>query len=588
MNILIPFVATVVIFRLAYRFYGGYIDRVFERNDGNPTPARAVRNSRDYVPGKWQVVFSHHFSSIAGGGPIIGPAIAIIYGFYPSWLWIVLGTVFIGAVHDFTALFVSIRERGKSIAEVAHTTLGKAGYLLFIVFVLFMVVLVTAAFLGLTSTALTSLAPLGALGLDNGAGMLKTVTDPSTGQIKARIGGVASTSVIVITAFAPVLGWLLYKKKIRVSVASVIAIAVAAASIAVGLRYPVSIGPGPWMLIITLYVLMAAGLPVWVVLQPRDYINSFILYGGLAVLTVGILAGGISGMSVGFPSFNIAEGSDKIGLLWPMLFITVACGAISGFHSLIASGTTSKQISRESHARRIGFGGMLLEGLLAVAVLITIGSVLNFPDYVNIVFPEGGRSNPILAFSLGMGQILHRATALPAYVGTIFGILLVEGFLVTTLDTAVRLNRYLFEELWQILIKRPPALLRSYIFNSGLSVALMFLFAYRQAFLTIWPVFGSANQLMAALALITVSVWLLKRGKNALFTVLPAVFMTVTTIASLVYLLKTRYIPSGNVLLVAISSALIALSAGVVVLAWKNIAGTRQETSSLVTEAVED
>lgn len=588
MNILIPFAATVIIFRLAYRFYGGYIDRVFDRNDGNPTPARAVRNSRDYVPGKWQVVFSHHFSSIAGGGPIIGPAIAIIYGFYPSWLWIILGTVFIGAVHDFTALFVSIRERGKSIAEVAHTTLGKAGYLLFIVFVLFMVVLVTAAFLGLTSTALTSLAPLGALGLDDGAGILKTVTDPSTGQIKARIGGVASTSVIVITAFAPVLGWLLYKKKIRVSVASIIAIAVAAASIAVGLRYPVSIGPGPWMLIITLYVLMAAGLPVWVVLQPRDFINSFILYGGLAVLTVGIFAGGISGMSVGFPSFNIAEGSDKIGLLWPMLFITVACGAISGFHSLIASGTTSKQISRESHARRIGFGGMLLEGLLAVAVLITIGSVLNFPDYVNIVFPGGGRSNPILAFSLGMGQILHRTTALPAYVGTIFGILLVEGFLVTTLDTAVRLNRYLFEELWQILIRRPPALLRSYIFNSGLSVALMFLFAYRQAFLTIWPVFGSANQLMAALALITVSVWLLKRGKNALFTVLPAAFMTVTTIASLVYLLKTRYIPSGNVLLVAISSALIALSAGVVVLAWRNIAGTRQETSSLVTEAVED
>lgn len=588
MNVLIPFAAAIIIFKIAYRLYGGYIDRVFDRNDGNPTPARSVHNSRDYVPGKWPVVFSHHFSSIAGGGPIIGPVVAIIYGFYPSWLWVVLGAVFIGAVHDFTSLFVSIRERGRSIAETAHDTLGKAGYLLFIVFVLFMVVLVTAAFLGLTSTALTSMAPLGSLGLKEGAGVLKTVTDASTGQVKARIGGVASTSVIIITAFAPVLGWLLYRKKLRLSVASVIAVLAAALSIAVGLRYPVGINPDLWMVVISIYVLIAAGLPIWVMLQPRDYINSFILYGGLAALAVGIVAGGLSGMSVSFPSFNVLEGGEKLGLIWPMLFITVACGAISGFHSLIASGTTSKQISRESHARRIGFGGMLLEGLLAVAVLIAIGSALDFPAYLDIVFPEAGRSNPVLAFSLGMGQILHRSTSLPVYVGTIFGILMVEGFLVTTLDTAVRLNRYLFEELWGILMRRPPAVLRSYIFNSGLSVALMFFFAYRQAFLSIWPVFGSANQLMAALALITVSVWLLKRGKSAVFTVLPAAFMTVTTVASLVYLLKTKYLPSGNVLLVVFSSALIVLSAGVVVIAWKNLTGNRQKAPSLVTKAAGD
>jgi carbon starvation protein len=583
MNILLVLAVTIIVFQLAYKVYGGYIDKVFEKDDRKPTPAHAISDARDYVPGKWPVVFSHHFSSIAGGGPIVGPAIAIIYGFYPSWLWLLLGAIFIGAVHDFTTLFVSMREKGRSIAEIAHNTLGKAGYVLFIVFILFMVIVVTAAFLGLTSTALTSLAPLKTLGLEEGSGILKTVPDPKTGELKAKIGGVASTSVVIITAFAPVLGYLLYKKRIRVSVAAVIAITVAVLSIAIGLKYPISINPETWMIIISIYVLIAAGLPIWIILQPRDFINSFILYGGIAALTIGIFAGGISGMSISFPSFNVIQGSQKIGLIWPMLFITVACGAISGFHSLVASGTTSKQVSKESHARRIGFGAMLLEGLFAVVVLVTIGSVLNFSDYLNIVFPEAGRSNPILAFSLGMGQILHKAVTLPAYVGTIFGILLVEGFLVTTLDTAVRLNRYLFEELWRILFKNPPQVIRSYIFNAGLSVVLMFLFAYKQAFLSIWPVFGSANQLLAALALITVSAWLLKRGKNAVFTLLPATFMIVTTIASLIYLLKTKYLPQGNILLICLAAALIALSAGIVIVAWKS---TTEKTQAPAVESL--
>jgi carbon starvation protein len=588
MNVLAVFVLTVIAFRLAYRLYGGFIDGVFQRSDSNPTPAHSVRDSRDYVPGKLPVVFSHHFSSIAGGGPIIGPAIAIIYGFYPSWLWIVVGAVFIGAVHDFTALFVSIREKGKSIAEVAHNTLGKTGYILFIVFVLFMVVLVTAAFLGLTSTALSSLAPLGTLGLREGQGVLKTVIDSATGEARAKIGGVASTSVIIITAFAPALGYLLYRKGMRMWAASAASVAVAAISIAVGLELPLTIRPEIWMVVISIYVLAASGLPVWVVLQPRDFINSFILYGGIAALAAGTVVGGLSGMTVKFPAFNIAEGGARLGLVWPMLFITVACGAISGFHSLIASGTTSKQISRESDARKVAFGGMLLEALLAVLVLLAIGSMLDFPEYVKIVFPEGGRSNPILAFSLGMGQMLNKSTALPVYVGAIFGILLVEGFLVTTLDTAVRLNRYLFEELWGILFVRPPALLRSYLFNAGLSVALMFLFAYKQAFLSLWPVFGSSNQLMAALSLITVSAWLLKKGKNAAFTLLPAAFMTVTTVASLVYLLRTKYLPSGNWLLVVFAAALVALSGGIVALAWKNIVATRGTAVSAAPEPADD
>jgi carbon starvation protein len=589
-NILLVFALTIVAFILAFRFYGRYLDKIFDMDHDNPTPAKSIQDSRDYVPGKWQVVFSHHFSSIAGGGPIIGPAVAAIYGFYPSWIWIILGAIFIGAVHDFTALFVSMREKGKSIAEVAHNTFGKAGYVLFIVFVLFMVILVTAAFLGLTSTALSSLAPVKILGLDEGQTLLKTVVDPETGSVKAKIGGVASTSVVIITAIAPLLGWLLFKARMRISVLSIIAIAVAVISIAIGLRFPITIKPEIWMVIISFYVLIAAGLPVWVILQPRDFINSFILYAGIAALSVGIFTGGMSGMAIKFPSVSASVGAEKLGPIWPIMFITIACGAISGFHSLVASGTTSKQISRESHARRIGFGGMLLEGLLAVAVLITLASVLDFSDYMGIVFPAEGRSNPVLAFSLGMGQLLGNATSIPVYAGTIFGILLVEGFLVTTLDTAVRLNRYLFEELWQILLKNPPKVLKSYIFNAGLSVVLMFLFAYKQAFLALWPVFGSSNQLLAALALITVSAWLLKRGKQAVFAVVPAAFMIITTVASLAYLIKAKYLASGNMLLTAFAGALILLAVGIALIALKSTSQRKRVLSSgeAIPEEAED
>lgn len=581
MNILLVLALTALAFKLSYRFYGRYLDRVFDMDHENETPAKLIQDERDYVPAKWQVVFSHHFSSIAGGGPIVGPAIAAIYGFYPSLLWIIIGAIFIGAVHDFTALFVSMRERGKSIAEVAHNTFGKTGYILFIIFVLFMVFLVTAAFLGLTSTALSSLAPAKALGLEKGQSILKTVTDPDSGVVMARIGGVASTSVVIITAIAPLLGWLMFRVKVRVLFLSLISIVVAALSIAVGLAYPITIRPDVWMLIISLYVLAAAGLPVWVVLQPRDFINSFILYAGIAALTVGILLGGLKGMTIKFPAVNAAMGAQKLGPMWPIMFITIACGAISGFHSLIASGTTSKQISRESHALRIGFGGMLLEGLLAAAVLITLASVLDFSQYVDIVFPAEGRSNPVVAFALAMGRLLGSATSVPVYAGTIFGILLVEGFLVTTLDTAVRLNRYLFEELWELLFENPPKFLMSYLFNAGLSVAIMLLFAYKQAFLALWPVFGSSNQLLAALGLITVSAWLLKRGKPAFFTVIPAVFMIVTTVASLIYLMKVKYLASGNMLLTALAGALIVLSAGIAFIAIKS---TRQYRFAPATE----
>lgn len=321
----------------------------------------------------------------------------MLFGVIPVWLWILFGTVFIGAVHDYTALFTSMREQGKSMAEVARTNLGKAGFFLFIAFTTVMILLVTSAFLGLSATSLTSLVPVKDMMVDGGNTILKTVT--VDGIEKAKIGGISSTSVIILTCFAPLIGWMLYKKKINVKLVTGLALLIGIASIIVGLYFPVSIDTKTWMVILTVYVVIAAGAPVWVILQPRDFMNSFILYIGIVFLVIGVVAGGIMGMNTQAPAFNILQGNLKVGMIWPFLFITVACGAISGFHSLVAGGTVSKQITKESDARKVGYGGMVIEGLLALVVLLTVACGLNFETYTNIVYPANGASNPILAFA---------------------------------------------------------------------------------------------------------------------------------------------------------------------------------------------
>lgn len=579
MNAALLLIIAAVLFYLGYRFYARYIAKVFEENDKNPTPACSMKDDCDYVPTKPLVLFGHHFASIAGGGPIIGPTVALIFGFLPVWLWAVLGSIFIGAVHDMTALFASVREKGKSISEIAKSTLGNTGFFLFISFTTLMLLLVTSAFLGLSATALTSLLSLEVLKLDPSQTIVKTIT--VGGVVNAQIGGIASTSVIVITCFAPILGYLVYKKQINIYLASIIAIVVCIFSVFVGLNYPVALKTTTWMIILCFYTLFAAGIPVWIILQPRDFTNSFLLYLGIAVLFIAGIAAGFKGVTFSAPAMNVAAGTAKLGPIWPFLFITVACGAISGFHCLVSGGTSSKQVSKESDVKRIAYGGMLLEGLLAIGVLVAVGCGIAFSDYSNIVFPTitGARSNPILGFAAGAGGLMEKGLGIPPVYGTIFGILMVEGFVVTTLDTAVRLNRYLFEELWQAIFKNVPKIMKSYLFNALLSVFFMFILGYYNAFLVIWPIFGSANQLLAALALIAVSVWLVKRKKNVWFTVLPAIFMMVTTLYSLVVLLFEKYIPKNNIMLSVVDILLIILSIGVIIMAYKKWRELRKDAA---------
>jgi len=559
MNAALLLIGALPLFLLAYHVYGRILGRVFGEDPARKTPAFEQQDGKDFVPAKPAVLFGHHFASIAGGGPVVGPTVALIFGYGPAWLWIVVGAIFIGGVHDFSSLFISIRERGSSIAEIAGRYLGREGFVLFIAFAIVYILLVTSAFLQMTATALTSLVPAEALGMEGGTGLLKTVMD--AGVEKVKIGGIASTSVIIITAFAPLLGWLLYRKGARTWLMAVMAIAVCAVSIRAGLAYPLSIGPDTWMLILSVYVFFACGIPVWIVLQPRDFTNSFILYGGILLLVAGAAGAGLRGVELAAPAFSPASGEAALGAIWPFLFITIACGAISGFHALVASGTTSKQITAESHARRIGYGGMLLEGVLAICVVTAVASGISFGTFKSIVFPETGQSNPILGFAMGMGGFLHKGLGINPTYGTVFGILMVEGFVVTTLDTAVRLNRYLLEGLWKTAFGTPPALLRSYYVNSLICVVLMLVLAKTNAFLAIWPVFGTANQLLAALTLTCVTVWLKTRRKPYIFALVPALFMLATTTASLVMLLKDKYVPEGNAILATAAVLLLALSA---------------------------
>jgi len=569
MNTLLVVVISIFIFWFAFRFYARYIAKVFNEDDSHPTPAKTINDGIDYVPSKTLVVFSHHFSSIAGAGPIVGPTVALLYGFYPTWLWILLGAIFIGAVHDTASIFTSLREKGSSIVEIAKKTMGKWGFTLFIIFVFFMLLLVCAAFLDLTCVALTSMVKLKLLDLPESQTLFRTVNDPKTGESMAVVGGIASTSVIIITAFAPLMGYLLYRRNMKIFYAVMLSLIVIALSVIIGFALPVRFSRETWMVLVSIYCFIASAIPVWVVLQPRDFINSFFLYGGIIALIFAAIVGGLKGIEVTTPAINISEGAAKLGPVWPILFITVACGAISGFHTLVATGTTVKQLSRESDARKIGYGAMLVESILSVGVIVALGAGLAYVAYKDIVFPQAGKSNPVLAFALGSGLFMEKALGIPSYVGMIFGILMIEGFVITTLDTAVRLGRLILQEFWRTIFKKPPRIIFSRFFNSTIIIVSMFLLAYKNGFAVVWPVFGSANQLMAALALIAISLWLTMMQKKRLFTILPALFMLATTIYSLGFLLIKKFLPSGNFPLVGITIILFLLAWFVFVIALR-------------------
>jgi carbon starvation protein len=608
MTALAMLLGSAAVLILVGRYYSRFLARSWGEDPSRLTPAERLSDGRDYVPTPTPIVFAHHFASIAGAGPIVGPVLALCFGWGPALLWVVLGGLLIGGVHDYLAAFMSVRNDGQSVATIARRLLGRGPFVALMLFLILMLGLVTAVFLNTSASALVSMLDFSRMQIDPSQTLFRVVDD--AGVHKVVIGGVASTSVIFITLFAPLLGWMYIKRKVRVWKCSLLAISLCVLSILAGLAYPVvfpaTVHLGPftlkgvecWKLLLGFYTLLAAGVPVWLFLQSRDFINVHILYAGIVFLFVALivasLKGGMPPPETALPVFDKTLGAAKLGTLWPWLFITIACGAVSGFHCLCAGGTTCKQLRSESAIRALGYWGMLLESFLAVVVICTlvIGTTRGF--YLEDVFPVGKDNNPVLGFAFAVGRAGHTAFGLPIVAGALAGMLLLEGFVITTLDTAVRLNRYLIEEVWQEFFRQfdifapranleaPPArepisttgmlrgglsLLSHYWVNSGLAVALMLGLSFSGNILQLWRIFGTANQLLAAFALGIGAIWLLRNGRRAWYVMLPAAFMLATTVAGLVLLLQ-KFKPGlaldgthrGSVVLFAADLVLMLLS----------------------------
>ncbi|MFQ5805141.1 MAG: carbon starvation protein A [Phycisphaerae bacterium] len=627
MSVLIIMVAAGAILILGGRFYAPLIARVLGERADRPTPAVKINDGRDYVPTQTPVVFAHHYASIAGAGPIIGPILAIYYGWGPALLWILLGGVFLGAVHDYVATHIAVREGGKSLAIVARRYIGVGAFAMMLIMLIALLVLVCAAFLDLSAKALTSTVPVS---------MLQLPADQTLFRIKdgeAVIGGIASTSVIVITAFSPLLGLLYLKRKTPVWLCSLLAIGICAISILIGLKFPLAVKPLTWKLMISGYVLISAGLPVWLFLQSRDFINVHILYVGMAFLVVSLIGAGLRGggemaaTATALPISNWSAAGARLGPGWPVLFITIACGAVSGFHSLCAGGTTCKQLRTEAATRHVGYYAMLLESFLAVCVVCCVIVGLSLTNYEFYRFEK----NAVLTFAMSVGHTTHVGLGLPIAAGALGAMLLLEGFLVTTLDTAIRLTRYMIEEGWAMFFGRydvfaadavrqreagatttaegrgaleltgaggltieKPDLqeglrgraietrgarrwtlrtLKYYWINSGIAVGLMLLLGLGNGYEIVWKIFGSANQLLAALTLVVATCWLFSKRRPVWHTLLPAVFMLATSVWMLLRLLVWDYLPNWEDMAPLAVTAIIVLAMtggiiGATILRW--------------------
>ncbi len=587
MNVAFLLIPAFILYAVAHRFYAPFLARLLGEDNSRPTPATIINDGVDYVPTRPHVLFAHHFSAIAAAGPILGPTMAVLYGYVPAFLWVVFGAIFIGAVHDYVALFVSMREGGKSIAQIARKTIGKPAFIFFALFIVFNLVVVNAVFIKTTATSLTSMRFPEELGLPNDQTIFRMGIDHEDGQTKAVVGGIASTSAIALTVIAPLLGFLIIKRKFSEAYGYPIATILCIASVLIGFAYPVSfpeIDLGwikmdrnqVWVVLISLYVWFAAAAPVWLILQPREFVSVQFLYLGIIVLVAALIGSSIKGIPIQAPAADIAHGELHKGSLWPSLFVTIACGAVSGFHGLVASGTTSKQISRESHAKHVGYLGMLGESALALCVTLTIAVGISFAEYNSfLVKPVGApvswTDKPVLAFSVAVAGICEKGLGIPLWMGVVFGLLMVEGFVLDTLDVSIRLNRYLLEEIWADVFKVVPGILKNYWFNSGLAVILMMVLAFSNTAHFLWPIFGTGNQLLASLSLFTMALWLHKQGRRCWFVFIPAVLVSVTTFASLIYLLTNIYWPKRNYLLTTVDLIYLALALGfgaLVVRAW--------------------
>ncbi len=553
--------ACLFFYFVGYRAYAQRLDRELIRPDASrETPAIKQNDGVDYVPSKPLVLFGHNFASIAGAGPVIGPIIAMHhFGWAITLVWILLGNVFIGAVHDYLTLMMSVRNRGSSIADIAESTIGYRAKAVFAIFLVLAMLLVIAVF---------------------GVVAAKTLI--------AQPEMVFPTFAIIPVSM--VLGWCIYKKNFNLQIASFIAVLAIIVNIYIGFKMPLPLpeegvmGLSPlvfWFVVLMIYAGVASILPVQTLLQPRDYLSTYILFGSMSLAIVALLwvAPGLN-----TPVWRGAM-SDVQGPVWPMLFVLVACGAISGFHSLVASGTTSKQLANEMQGKPIAYGGMLTEGVVAVITVLVVGGGLYWVapegggvDMARLGFRETLQSGGwILAFGNGFGNVVHQMLPILSFtIASMIAVLALNTFVLTTLDTAVRITRFLIQES---LGNHVPVFRNKYVVTVAVVFA-AYLIGATDGWQKIWPIFGATNQLIAAMALFVVATWLMAVKRPTHYVLYPALFMTATTIGALAWQAYQFFVaPDPNVFLGVVAVVLIGLAVFVGYEAMQALKGRRMIAS---------
>jgi len=531
MNAAVVALGALALFAVAYRYYGGFLaKRVYDINDANIVPSHKFNDGQDYVPTKLPVLWGHHFVTIAGAAPIVGPAIAVIWGWVPALLWVVFGTILIGAVQDFGAVVLSSRFQGRSIGDVTRDLVGPRVRTLFLLVMFFLVLLVIAVF-GLV-----------------------------IGRLFIGFRG-AAYSVWAEIPLALLLGWWIYQKKRSPWVPALISVAIMYLLAHVGTLFPFTM-PAifgteimTWIVVLLVYAYVASVLPVGMLLQPRDFINGVQLVIGLGALYLAVF---IMRPPIVAPAFNLNVAGAPLFI--PFLFIIIACGAVSGFHSLVSSGTTVRQIDRESHMQPIGYGSMLAEGSLAVMAILACAAGLVTAAAWQAQYASWGAiaGREVAAFVRGSGHFLT-IFGIPAGLGRTIIAVIVVSFAATTMDSATRIQRYIVAELATaykvpFFAKKHPATLVAVV-----SAFLLASIDGGTGGLTLWPLFGTTNQLLAALALLTISIYLLKQKKPTVYTVVPMAFMLVMTVAAMILNLRT-YWARQQWLLVGVGSIVLVLA----------------------------
>ncbi|MEK6841836.1 MAG: carbon starvation CstA family protein [Nanoarchaeota archaeon] len=515
-------------FYLGYRFYGKFIEARMRVSDKNKTPASMKKNDSDFSPAKKPLLIGHHFEAIAGAGPIIGPILAVSYfGWLPVVLWISLGSVLIGAMHDYTSLIASVRNKAEGVSNIAKKTLNSRAGTLFAVMIVITLVLIVTVFSVSTAESIANKTEL-------------------------------IIPLITINIVAIIFGYCIEKVKWDYKILTVASLIIIFASVWAGIMYPINLSfLSPVLLrnvlitIIIIYAGIASIVPVWILLRPRDFLSSIHLS---LLLLLGIVSVLIVHPSVNAPAYISGSGLP----LWPVLFITVACGAISGFHGLIASGTTSKQLAKESHGRAVGYGGMLLEATLAIFVTIVAIAGLNWGVGAQTFQTELGKGWIVL-FSSGYGNIVSRVGIpfITFSVASLIGGLMVNQFILTTVDSSARIGRFIISESLITKLKKKKILVTLMILIPA------WLIAVTNSYETLWRLFGTSNQLIASITMMGVAAFFISRRTNVKFIVIPAVLVLVTTLFALVYLTfsPSGYLSEGNFLLAGISMLMFFLGA---------------------------